>query len=304
MGWPKSPLRHGLSGRGVKSFAYKPNFVSYSLPPRSEEMRLNAVINLHDLMLTPTKIEQEHDSIALYLNLADMNRFDKTFGEKLREDDIQPDFLLDAAPRASPLLYFVTNGSRKLFEVNDSLRASVVVYMLTVMDDPKFWSNNDYVYFNVLTPDEKIVLLPKMLRRVAALDPGNRGTILKDLYILSVAGMSVEDKNVFLKTLNKAVSEQKQNIANSLSLDTMADAVRKMDTQDMKVFYYMTKNGKLGWSLLPDTDDLEHFLYLVEQTGTNLLEEIKYGQIHYNSSELPSFFQSQEYEELLEDLAI
>jgi len=183
MTWDREPARHSLSRRRIpnQAFGYKPNFVHYApniFSRDDKERRMLSTQDVYTLMTDPTTIESKYTEVAVPMRIgADlrdkfMTIFKESYRKKMVDADIQPDFLLDTYQRnagtptgggASPFLYFISGGNGNVLRKNESIREAILVYMLAYGDKGFFWDNGEYIYIGVLSPQEKMVVLPKLL---------------------------------------------------------------------------------------------------------------------------------------------
>jgi len=181
LGWDNEPARHSLSRLGIdnRAFGIKgPDFVKPVDGDRFSsdvDRELNAQ-DLWNLLQQPSTVERQKDVIYIGTGWdeAYTRKMTEIRGDTLPSIEFEPDFLFDAEDY---ILYNETNLNTYLGQIcggdfqqltnNDSFRASLMAFMLTMFESPDKGKQVDWAMsISLLRPYEKRILFQKYLKMI------------------------------------------------------------------------------------------------------------------------------------------
>jgi len=343
--WHRDPLGHGLTSRGVqikRSFGYKPDFIHQNhvkldgkdvkpLPPRE----------MYELMTDPESVENRYRVVFLSTNFErgpglprtaeakeEMAKFARKYGEAMKTVDVEPDFLLDTIKvkglgnegGAAPVLYFVSNGNPDIIASNESLRTAIIVYFLSEADDQYFWRDKNFAYLSALSPEERMVVVPRLIRKlrdIGANDPRVYSRHLKDFFMVSTSGIDDASYKVIRKDFVGLVVElendedfMKRKSSDAL-IKNMTNLLETMDYSHSKTktIFYRRYANRIRFSTVVDTDDEKDRKYMRDAypillTNESQVYQALHGDItewqkvaHINRDQLPKLVEKNLFEE-------
>jgi len=289
MTWDSESMRHGLCRRGIsnaRSFGYRPNFVLVRVPGESHEMSNSqlskfltdpeAVEGIENKYLSIPAIGHTQESAVTDKSIEKMQDFEKNYWGKLKDSDIEPDFFLDLYGMEeyrglSYVLYYISNGNADKLREHESIRSAIIVYMMTNADSKLFWERGDYEYIAVLTPQEKAILIPKLLKSVRSVGELHGmfrwESMVNNIFMLSTAGLDDSNYKLIKHFFEKFAEDNPDMMEYSDQLFGKADYPQNIELMDKyhdktKVIYWKYYNDefkreRVGYKVVADTDDIE-----------------------------------------------
>jgi len=290
--WPTNPIRHGLSARGIRSFAYREGFIEtrniddkwldenfhLRYPRRHNE-------SLFKLLTEPEEVESRaftdsatgklHGGIIVSRHPDVFEDFNKKYGEQIQsgELDIKPDFMLDADDPVS-LFFMVTNGDMELVRRTPDLQDALVASILKRVRDGDY--NRIYYYLDSLPTETKMYLLPKMINAIIddrRIERIVKETLLRGMYVTSTVGHSQDDVEVLLK-LYKQIMRRKLKAVDGWDLTgifTLWDWM-PYDAKDIDILYAYENRANMhsiNYYVLPTSKSRPRGRELLDRLGTS-----------------------------------